>query len=360
MSNPPSLAIDDLRATLPPLYTTEEDSDPLVLAKFFTPWAGWTWFVTEFDGEDLFFGLVVGHEVELGYFRLSELVSLRGPGGIGVERDVHFTRRPLSQVRAELARQHGGSDGHEVHEGSSREFNARVTEPQRPPSALETPAIKLLETRLDASDGLTRMGASAANPQQAAAVLSDLIGKSDREHFVALLLNAKYQITHAHVVSRGTTQSTLVHPREVFKAAVLSNAAALIVGHNHPSGDLQPSVEDRDVERRLKQAGKLMGIAVLDSLIVEPGNKYFASSTGCVAELSRSRQPVSSQVSAGNLEEACQGLMQDIDEVLARQGEAWWKETVSSGSEHRDQAKRILDAKRREESSSSLRGPQVL
>ena len=85
---------------------------------------------------------------------------------------------------------------------------------------------------------------------------------------MALFLNAKNRIAHAHIVSRGTPQASLVHPREVFKAAVLANAAAIIVGHNHPSGSVEPSPEDRAVVDRLEQAGELLGIAVLDSIIV--------------------------------------------------------------------------------------------
>jgi hypothetical protein len=70
-----------------------------VVVKFFTPWANWTWYATEFDGEDLFFGLVDGFEKELGYFRLSELESLTGPFGLKIERDLHFDNRTLADVR---------------------------------------------------------------------------------------------------------------------------------------------------------------------------------------------------------------------------------------------------------------------
>lgn len=88
-----------LRSEIPPLYSTEHDDDPVVHAKLFTPWSGWTWYVTEFDGEDLCFGWVVGQTAELGYFRLSELESVRGPGGVRVERETHFSRKRLHEVR---------------------------------------------------------------------------------------------------------------------------------------------------------------------------------------------------------------------------------------------------------------------
>ncbi len=96
------LLTEELRRTIPRLYATEREQDPLVAAKFFTPWSSWTWYVLEFDGEDLFFGLVCGHERELGYFSLSELESIRGPGGLRIERDEHFTPARLSAVKTAL------------------------------------------------------------------------------------------------------------------------------------------------------------------------------------------------------------------------------------------------------------------
>ena len=94
----------DIRRQLPPLYAREGVEDPRVCATFFTPWTNWTWYPIEFDGEDLFFGLVDGHEVELGYFSLAELESVIGPGGLRIERDLHFRPTSLSEVRREIAR----------------------------------------------------------------------------------------------------------------------------------------------------------------------------------------------------------------------------------------------------------------
>jgi len=91
------------RKALPALYSNENNPDPMVQVKFFTPDSNWTWYATEFDGEDRFFGLVDGFEVELGYFSLSEMRSARGPLGLPIERDMYFNPRPLSQVR-ELCR----------------------------------------------------------------------------------------------------------------------------------------------------------------------------------------------------------------------------------------------------------------
>ena len=85
------LLTKEIRQRLPGLYTTENEKDPVVQVKFFAPSMNWTWYVTEFDGDDVLFGRVEGFEREWGYFNLSELESLRGPGGVpAVERDLHF------------------------------------------------------------------------------------------------------------------------------------------------------------------------------------------------------------------------------------------------------------------------------
>jgi hypothetical protein len=91
------LLTKELLKKLPPLYSTEKDSDPTAVVKFFTPDSNWTWFATEFDGEDTFFGRVDGFESELGYFSLSELKSVRGALGLPVERDRWFSPKPLSE-----------------------------------------------------------------------------------------------------------------------------------------------------------------------------------------------------------------------------------------------------------------------
>ena len=92
------LLTSGLREMLPPLYSQEHEEDPLVICKFFTPDSNWTFYALEFDGEDLFFGWVVGFEKELGYFRLSELAQARGPFGLQIERDLHFSPMKLSEV----------------------------------------------------------------------------------------------------------------------------------------------------------------------------------------------------------------------------------------------------------------------
>lgn len=90
----------EIEAVLPARGATESVHDPTVHLKLFTPDGSWTWYATEYDPEDrLFFGLVDGHEEELGYFSLDELLDVRGPMGLPIERDLHFTPKPLSQCR---------------------------------------------------------------------------------------------------------------------------------------------------------------------------------------------------------------------------------------------------------------------
>jgi DNA repair protein RadC len=90
----------------------------------------------------------------------------------------------------------------------------------------------------------------------------------DREMFVCLYLDHKNRVDGVHVVSVGSLAASLVHPREVFKGAMLANAAAIIVLHNHPSGDPTPSLEDRTITARLRAAGEILGIVLLDHVVV--------------------------------------------------------------------------------------------
>jgi hypothetical protein len=88
------------RKSLPPLYANEEQGlAALAQVKFFTPDSSWTWYASEFDGIDTFFGLVVGQDIELGYFSLSELRSVRGPWGLPIERDRHFSPTSLEALK---------------------------------------------------------------------------------------------------------------------------------------------------------------------------------------------------------------------------------------------------------------------
>ena len=96
------------------------------------------------------------------------------------------------------------------------------------------------------------------------------------EEFLMLTLNTKNQIIGAHSIFKGTLNSSIVHPRDIFQQALLNNAASIIVCHPHPSGDTQPSPEDISVTKRLIECGKIIGIDVLDHIIIGGGdsNRY--------------------------------------------------------------------------------------
>lgn len=112
-------------------------------------------------------------------------------------------------------------------------------------------------------------------PADAATIARAFLDGYDREAFLLLCLNTKHRVIAAHVVSIGTLDMSPVHPREVFKAAILANAQAIIVSHNHPSGDPTPSTADKDITRALVDAGRLLKIPVLDHVIL--GDDTFQS-----------------------------------------------------------------------------------
>ncbi len=109
---------------------------------------------------------------------------------------------------------------------------------------------------------------SLASFERAVAVLRPHLIDKQREHFVALLLDNRHRLIRMSPVAIGSLSATVVHPREVFREAITAHAAAIILAHNHPSGDPEPSTEDCEMTVRLVEAGALVGIEVLDHLII--------------------------------------------------------------------------------------------
>ena len=138
---------------------------------------------------------------------------------------------------------------------------------------ISTYALKLVKTGCGRYQG----SAIISNPGEAARLLEDIFDMSNQaeEIFVMLTLNTKNRVTGAFEVSRGTLSSSLVHPRETFKRALLNNAAAIIIGHNHPSGDLTPSRDDINTTERLVEAGQLLGVDLLDH-VIQGGGRYLS------------------------------------------------------------------------------------
>jgi hypothetical protein len=103
------LLTKEIRGKLPPLGSQDSKGGKAVAyVKFFTPDSSWTWYATEYDGQDTFFGLVEGQEKELGYFSLSELESARGPMGLAIERDLHWTPKTLAEIAPEMFAERSG------------------------------------------------------------------------------------------------------------------------------------------------------------------------------------------------------------------------------------------------------------
>ena len=110
-----------------------------------------------------------------------------------------------------------------------------------------------------------------SSPKDAYEMIKEQLEGLDREQFIIACLNTKNEPTNITVVSVGSLNKAIVHPREVFKTAILSNAANVIAFHNHPSGDTEPSQQDIQLTNRLYEAGELLGIKLLDHLIIGDG-----------------------------------------------------------------------------------------
>lgn len=106
------------------------------------------------------------------------------------------------------------------------------------------------------------------SPSETAEVTRFFLEDEDREVFLVIVLNTKNEVIAVHRCHIGILNSSLVHPREVFKAAMLNNASSIICAHNHPSGNPMPSREDLDITRRLSSSGNILGIVLLDHMII--------------------------------------------------------------------------------------------
>jgi hypothetical protein len=118
--------------------------------------------------------------------------------------------------------------------------------------------------------------AVCSTPEDAHRLLLDT-AQLAQEAFTVLTLNRKYKVIDRHLISLGIADASLVHPREVFRAAISDGACAIVLSHNHPSGDTTPSAEDLRITRQLVEAGKILDIEVLDHVIIGRGERPFLS-----------------------------------------------------------------------------------
>ncbi|ATO26985.1 DNA repair protein RadC [Bacillus atrophaeus] len=135
--------------------------------------------------------------------------------------------------------------------------------------------VNIISLKLVKESSLLYKERSVRSPEDGYQLMKLLLADKDREHFIVASLDTKNQPVSINVCHIGSLNASIVHPREVMKSAILSNAASIIVGHNHPSGKAEPSKEDIEVTKRLAEAGKIIGIDVLDHIIV--GDDTFVS-----------------------------------------------------------------------------------
>ena len=121
-------------------------------------------------------------------------------------------------------------------------------------------------------------------PEDVATLLQQEMGILDREHFRIILLSTKSRIIAVRTIAIGTLNGAMVHAREVFKAAILESAQAVVLVHNHPSGTAQPSHEDIEVTKRLAKAGKILGITLLDHVILTSEEFISLQKEGYISE----------------------------------------------------------------------------
>jgi DNA repair protein RadC len=116
---------------------------------------------------------------------------------------------------------------------------------------------------------------SLISPQAVTKYLREKIGREKKEHFAILLLDSRNNLIKMSDISVGTLNANLVHPREIFAEALRQNAASIILVHNHPSGDPEPSEDDLEITKRITEAGKIMGVEILDHIVITK-NKVFS------------------------------------------------------------------------------------
>ncbi len=138
-------------------------------------------------------------------------------------------------------------------------------------------AAKLLAS-LEVASRFTKSGTKIRDIDDVAMILADIRNKK-QEHFVLLTIDGSDRLIDRHIVSIGTVNASLIHPRDVFTLALADNAASIIVAHNHPGGSLSPSLADKEVTQRLKEAGELMGVRLQSHVIVTRSEAGLVSGT---------------------------------------------------------------------------------
>lgn len=148
--------------------------------------------------------------------------------------------------------------------------------------AITNPDDAVIEQALAILDKRVRRGPVFADPTTIGRYLKLQLQGHEREHFAAVFLNAKHHLLAYEVLFTGSLEGTEVHPREVVKQALRHNASAVVVAHNHPSGDPTPSAADRSMTIRLRDALRMVDIRLLDHFVIGVGDPYSMASKGWV------------------------------------------------------------------------------
>ena len=145
--------------------------------------------------------------------------------------------------------------------------------------------VQMVSLRMVREKSTLYEGRKISTPQDAKILVNDFIEGIeflDKEVFVGIYLNTKNEPTAFEKISTGSLNASIVHPRECFKMAIMSNSNSVIFLHNHPSGDPTPSLEDKNITERLKEAGELLGIRVLDHIVIGNGRHYSFKEEGLI------------------------------------------------------------------------------
>lgn len=137
--------------------------------------------------------------------------------------------------------------------------------------------VDIVSLRLVKESSLLYKDRSVRSPGDGYKLFKQFLGELDREYFVVMCLDVKNQPTAINVCHIGSLNASIVHPREVMKTAIMSNSASILVAHNHPSGRPEPSSEDIEVTKRLAEAGRIIGIELIDHLIIGDDNHQYIS-----------------------------------------------------------------------------------
>ncbi|PTH34755.1 DNA repair protein RadC [Staphylococcus arlettae] len=132
--------------------------------------------------------------------------------------------------------------------------------------------INIVSLQMIKTDTISYLKDRISNLEDAAEIMRSFIGNSDREHLILICMNSKNEPTHIQTLSIGSINQTVIHPREIFKTAILSNANSIILGHNHPSEDATPSKNDIHITLDLKKVGEMIQIHLLDHIIFTQNN----------------------------------------------------------------------------------------